>query len=121
VGFYREQVVPRLLNQMCGTRAIRPWRASVTEGLTGCVVEIGFGSGLNVDLYPPTVDLILAVEPATVACPTGGCPGPPFPSGTSVSTVKPSPSTTSAVTALSPRSRCAPSLMPVALWLTCVV
>jgi SAM-dependent methyltransferase len=39
----------------------------VTEGLTGCVVEIGFGSGLNVDLYPPTVDLILAVEPATVA------------------------------------------------------
>jgi hypothetical protein len=58
VGFYREQVVPRLLNQMCGTRAIRPWRASVTEGLTGRVVEIGFGSGLNVDLYPPTVEAV---------------------------------------------------------------
>lgn len=67
MGFYREQVVPRLVDRMCGARGMRHWRADVTEGLTGRVVEIGFGSGLNVDLYPSTVDLVLAVEPAALA------------------------------------------------------
>jgi len=67
VAFYREQVVPRLVNRMCGAKGMRHWRAGVTEGLTGRVVEIGFGSGLNVPLYPPAVDVVLAVEPAAVA------------------------------------------------------
>lgn len=43
------------------------WRAGVTEGLRGRVVEIGFGSGLNIGHYPPEVDVVLAVEPAEVA------------------------------------------------------
>jgi SAM-dependent methyltransferase len=67
VGFYREQVVPRLVDRMCGARPIKPWRERAIEGLTGRVVEIGFGSGLNVGLYPPEVDEVLAVEPAAVA------------------------------------------------------
>ncbi len=67
MGFYREQVLPRLVDRACGTSGLREWRAQVTEGLTGRVVEIGFGSGLNVDLYPPDVAEVLAVEPAAVA------------------------------------------------------
>jgi len=67
VGFYRDQIVPRVIDRMCGADAVRRWRAEVTEGLTGRVVEIGFGSGLNIDLYPPDVDVVLAVEPAAVA------------------------------------------------------
>jgi ubiquinone/menaquinone biosynthesis C-methylase UbiE len=67
VGFYGEQVLPRLIDRACGTRGLRRWRTTVTEGLAGRVVEIGFGSGLNLEFYPPDVELVLAVEPAAVA------------------------------------------------------
>jgi ubiquinone/menaquinone biosynthesis C-methylase UbiE len=67
VGFYRERVLPHLVDKMCGVSEFDPWRARTTEGLTGRVVEIGFGSGLNVPHYPSDVDLVLAVEPASVA------------------------------------------------------
>jgi SAM-dependent methyltransferase len=67
VGFYREHVLPRLVDRACGTAEMARWRADVTDGLHGRVVEIGFGSGLNVPYYPSTVDVVLAVEPAEVA------------------------------------------------------
>lgn len=67
MGFYREQVLPRVIDRACGTAAVQPWRAQVTEGLVGRVVEIGFGSGLNIGHYPSEVTQVLAVEPAMVA------------------------------------------------------
>jgi len=67
VGVYRDQVVPRLVDRMCGAAGFDPWRARVTDGLTGRVVEVGFGSGLNVLHYPDSVEEVLAVEPALVA------------------------------------------------------
>ncbi|HWF16200.1 MAG TPA: class I SAM-dependent methyltransferase [Acidimicrobiales bacterium] len=67
MGIYNEQVVPRLVEWTCGSSGFDKWRARTTEGLAGRVVEIGFGSGLNVPHYPPGVDTVLAVEPASVA------------------------------------------------------
>ena len=67
MGIYREQVVPRLVDRMCGAAGFDRWRARVVEGLSGRVVEVGFGSGLNVPHYPDSVAVVLAVEPATVA------------------------------------------------------
>jgi SAM-dependent methyltransferase len=64
---YREHVVPRLVDLACGVAGYDRWRARAVQGLTGTVVEIGFGSGLNVPHYPPDVDMVLAVEPARVA------------------------------------------------------
>jgi ubiquinone/menaquinone biosynthesis C-methylase UbiE len=67
MGFYREQVVPRLLNKAMDTKVEREVRARVCAPLAGEVVEIGFGSGLNTPFYPPAVTRVYAVEPAQVS------------------------------------------------------
>lgn len=67
MGFYREHLLPRLVDLTCGTGELRRWREQVTAGLSGTVVEIGFGSGLNVPAYPAEVSLVYAVEPAATA------------------------------------------------------
>jgi ubiquinone/menaquinone biosynthesis C-methylase UbiE len=65
VGFYRDQVLPRLTNVVLGTREFARLRARVAASLEGEVLEIGFGSGLNVPHYPPSVTGVRAVDPAT--------------------------------------------------------
>lgn len=67
MGWYREEVLPRLVDRACGTGELRAWRRQVAEGLWGTVLEIGFGSGLNVPVYPAGVERVLAVEPSLVA------------------------------------------------------
>ncbi|HTO01346.1 MAG TPA: class I SAM-dependent methyltransferase [Microthrixaceae bacterium] len=64
MGIYGEQVLPRLVDLTCGASALDRSRSRVAEGLEGTIVEIGFGSGLNVPLYPSTITKVFAVEPA---------------------------------------------------------
>lgn len=47
-------------------RGTRDVRQRVCAGLVGDVVEIGFGTGLNVPFYPVEVSRIFAVEPSRV-------------------------------------------------------
>jgi ubiquinone/menaquinone biosynthesis C-methylase UbiE len=64
MGVYGDRVLPRLINVACNTKVAKEQRARVCEGLAGEVVEIGFGSGLNVPFYPAGVTRVAAVEPA---------------------------------------------------------
>jgi ubiquinone/menaquinone biosynthesis C-methylase UbiE len=66
MGWYGEQVLPRIVNTVCDMKVARAQRQRVCEGLAGDVVEIGFGSGLNVPFYPPAVTRVAAIEPADV-------------------------------------------------------
>jgi ubiquinone/menaquinone biosynthesis C-methylase UbiE len=64
MGVYGEHVLPRIINVACDMKVAREQRARVCEGLSGELVEIGFGSGLNVPFYPAAVTGVDAVEPA---------------------------------------------------------
>ena len=64
MGLYGDHVLPRIIDVACGLKAVEPLRRRVCDGLEGDVVEIGFGSGLNVPFYPATVTQVAAIEPA---------------------------------------------------------
>ena len=66
VGLYRDQVLPRIQNRLMDLGGTREVRARVCAGLAGDVVEIGFGSGLNLPYLPAEVDALWAIEPAQV-------------------------------------------------------
>jgi len=64
MGVYGDRVVPRIVNVVCGMNTTQKLRRRVCAGLAGEVIEVGFGSGLNVPVYPPGVIQVDAVEPA---------------------------------------------------------
>jgi ubiquinone/menaquinone biosynthesis C-methylase UbiE len=64
MSFYDDHVVPRLVNLTCGSAWVRPLRSRACAGLSGDVLEIGFGSGYNIPFYPAAVRKVSAVEPA---------------------------------------------------------
>lgn len=64
MGFYATHLLPRIVNVACGMKSADPLRQRVCAGLHGDVVELGFGSGLNVRHYPPAVTGVAAIEPA---------------------------------------------------------
>ena len=66
MGFYEDRVVPRLTDLAMGRGELTPIRARVAASLDGEVLEVGFGSGLNVPHYPPAVTRVQAVDPATL-------------------------------------------------------
>lgn len=67
MAFYREQVLPRVRNRLLDLGGTREIRARVCAGLRGEVIEIGFGSGLNLPFLPDDVATLWAVEPSRVA------------------------------------------------------
>ena len=66
MGLYRDQVLPRIVDLAMRGGDLEEVRARVAAGLDGEVLEIGFGSGLNIPFYPATITRVWAVDPAAV-------------------------------------------------------
>lgn len=66
MGWYADRMLPRLVDRVMRGQELDAIRARVTRGMAGRVLEIGFGSGLNLPHYPAEVTQVLAVDPATL-------------------------------------------------------
>lgn len=64
MGFYGDHILPRIIDISCGSKQTAALRQRVCAGLSGEVVEIGFGSGSNIPFYPAEITRVAAVEPA---------------------------------------------------------
>lgn len=66
MGLWRDHLLPRLVDKGMDNDDVAALRVRALAGLEGEVVEIGFGSGLNVPFYPADVTRVQAVDPAVL-------------------------------------------------------
>ena len=65
MSFYEDRVLPHLTHLACSTRPTRKQRDKIVPLAEGDVLEIGFGSGLNLPFYDPQkVRKIWGLEPS---------------------------------------------------------
>ncbi|MBE9117370.1 class I SAM-dependent methyltransferase [Lusitaniella coriacea LEGE 07157] len=63
MGFYSNVIFPRILDLSMSSSMLTPYRQQVLAETEGDVLEVGFGTGLNLPYYPSTVRKIVAVDP----------------------------------------------------------
>ena len=64
MGVYAKYVFPHLMDWAMGSRRLQEQRREALMPLYGEVLEIGFGTGLNLPHYPSAATRIIALEPA---------------------------------------------------------
>ena len=65
MGFYDEKILPRFINLACSSKPSMKQREKIVPHAAGDVLEIGFGSGLNVPFYNrQKVRKIFGLEPS---------------------------------------------------------
>ena len=65
MGFYDKFILPRFIGAACGTKPILKQREKVVPQCEGRVLEVGMGTGHNLEFYDATkVDMVFGLEPA---------------------------------------------------------
>ena len=63
MGFFSQVLFPRLCDLLLNQRFVARHRRELLAGAYGDVLEIGFGTGLNLPYYPAQVHKLTAVDP----------------------------------------------------------
>src|SRR4051794_41048250 len=63
MGFYTRVIFPQLCDLLLGRPFVAGYRQELLARASGAVLEVGFGTGLNLPHYPAHVRRITAVEP----------------------------------------------------------
>lgn len=63
MSFYERKILPYLLDLSLSDSNIAKLRREILAGVTGEVLEIGFGTGLNLPYYPEQIHQIATVDP----------------------------------------------------------
>lgn len=66
MGLYSEHIFPRLMESGLKGDVHRGYRRQVLSRARGNVLEVGFGTGLNLECYPTSVRRITGIDPAAV-------------------------------------------------------
>jgi SAM-dependent methyltransferase len=65
MGFYENRILPRLIDAGCGGPPVMKQRKKIVPQAQGRVLEVGMGSGLNLELYDPErVEFVWGLEPS---------------------------------------------------------
>lgn len=65
MGFYDKFILPRFIGTACGTKPVMRQREKVVPHCEGRVLEIGMGTGHNLEFYDAKkVDMVFGLEPA---------------------------------------------------------
>ena len=62
MGFYSRQILPYLLDWSMSDQSLAKYRQDVLANVQGEVLEIGFGTGLNLSYYPPELQRLVAID-----------------------------------------------------------
>lgn len=63
MGLYSQVILPQLLDWSMSGPKMAVYRKAVLSKVSGEVLEIGFGTGLNLAYYPDTVTKVTTVDP----------------------------------------------------------
>jgi len=65
MGIYDKYILPPILNLVMGQKEITQLRREVVPAAHGRVLEVGFGSGLNLPFYGPEVEAVTGLDPSS--------------------------------------------------------
>lgn len=64
MGIYSNYVLPHLIDKVCAQKSMSELRANFVPRAVGHVLEIGLGSGHNLEHYTESVTRVTAIDPA---------------------------------------------------------